>query len=94
MSESPYEVRCHHCDVSFPVGTKTCLHCGERVGGGPFFRIGTDPTESVFEQEPVFGEAEAAEEPDAPRRPFRFGVTMIWLAALVLSAAQRACQGN
>ena len=25
---SVYEVRCLRCDVSFPVETKTCLHCG------------------------------------------------------------------
>ena len=24
---SPYEVRCHRCDVSFPVGTRRCIHC-------------------------------------------------------------------
>ena len=27
-----FEVRCLNCDVSFPVGTKRCLHCGGRVG--------------------------------------------------------------
>ncbi len=25
---SPYEVRCPRCDVSFPVGTRRCIHCG------------------------------------------------------------------
>lgn len=25
---SPYEVRCPRCDVSFPVETKRCVHCG------------------------------------------------------------------
>ena len=29
---SPYEVRCPRCDVSFPVGTRVCLHCGGRTG--------------------------------------------------------------
>ena len=27
-----YEVRCAQCDVSFPVGTKVCIHCGGRTG--------------------------------------------------------------
>jgi hypothetical protein len=27
-----YEVRCTHCEVSFPPGTKQCLHCGGRIG--------------------------------------------------------------
>ena len=29
---SAYEVRCPKCDVSFPVGTRTCVHCGGRTG--------------------------------------------------------------
>lgn len=26
-----YEVRCPRCDVSFPTGTKRCIHCGGRT---------------------------------------------------------------
>ena len=26
-----YEVWCHSCNVTFPTGTKTCLHCGSRT---------------------------------------------------------------
>jgi hypothetical protein len=29
-----YEVRCPRCNVSFPVGTRTCLHCGGRTMRG------------------------------------------------------------
>lgn len=29
---SPYEVYCEHCRVSFPVGTRSCIHCGARIG--------------------------------------------------------------
>ena len=34
--ESPtkvYEVRCSRCDVSFPVETRRCIHCGGPTGG-------------------------------------------------------------
>lgn len=34
--ESPtkvYEVRCSRCDVSFPVETRRCTHCGGPTGG-------------------------------------------------------------
>lgn len=27
-----YEVRCYRCDVAYPVGTKRCIHCGQRTG--------------------------------------------------------------
>ena len=26
-----YEIWCHSCNVTFPTGTKTCLHCGSRT---------------------------------------------------------------
>lgn len=44
-SANVYEVRCHDCDVSFPVGTKRCIHCGGRTGSRPIFeeQIAADP---------------------------------------------------
>lgn len=27
-----YEVRCPRCDVSFPIETRTCIHCGGSTG--------------------------------------------------------------
>lgn len=27
-ASTPYEVRCPRCDVSFPVETRRCIHCG------------------------------------------------------------------
>ena len=27
-----YEVRCASCNVSFPPGTRRCIHCGGRIG--------------------------------------------------------------
>ena len=29
---NPYEVYCTHCNVSFPVGTRVCVHCGQPIG--------------------------------------------------------------
>jgi hypothetical protein len=29
---SEYEVRCPRCNVTFPIGTKVCLHCGGATG--------------------------------------------------------------
>lgn len=28
-----YEVRCPHCETSFPPEARRCLHCGRRLGG-------------------------------------------------------------
>lgn len=30
-SEQTFEVRCERCNVSFPVGTRQCIHCGGRI---------------------------------------------------------------
>ncbi len=44
---SPYEVRCPRCDVSFPVETRTCIHCGGPTAeAGAFFAM-DDPAELV-----------------------------------------------
>jgi len=32
---SEYEVHCPQCNVTFPVGTKRCLHCGAPTGPSP-----------------------------------------------------------
>ena len=32
-SASPYEVRCPRCDVTFPIETKRCIHCGGPTTG-------------------------------------------------------------
>jgi len=36
-SESPYEVRCPRCDVSFPPEARTCMHCGGPTGASGVF---------------------------------------------------------
>jgi hypothetical protein len=42
---SHFEVRCPRCDVSFPVETRTCMHCG-----GP-----TSPEGQAISARPIFG---------------------------------------
>jgi len=31
--QKPFEVYCDQCNVSAPVGTRRCLHCGGRMSG-------------------------------------------------------------
>ncbi|MCR9095860.1 MAG: hypothetical protein NXI30_16690 [bacterium] len=42
---SPYEVRCPRCDVSFPVETRTCIHCGGPTSDQGAFLTMEDPAE-------------------------------------------------
>ncbi len=50
---SPYEVRCPRCDVSFPVETKTCIHCGGPTGEAGGFLEAGDPAEYRIPIEPT-----------------------------------------
>jgi hypothetical protein len=36
--QTPYEVYCYDCKVTFPIGTRTCVHCGRPIGMGPLAR--------------------------------------------------------
>jgi hypothetical protein len=31
--QNPYEIYCDQCNVSAPVGTRRCIHCGGRLSG-------------------------------------------------------------
>jgi hypothetical protein len=56
-----FEVRCDHCEVSYPVGTKRCMYCGGRPGHKPMFarQVGFDP----------LGEIEVLNDPFEPDVP-------------------------
>jgi hypothetical protein len=88
-----YEVRCDHCDVSFPPGTKRCIHCGERIGR-PRLLPGAGESMPSFEGGEPFPEAHDADEAEGQSsgRFLRIGFTLVWLLLAFASAAVRACQ--
>jgi hypothetical protein len=87
---SAYEIRCHHCGVSFPPETKRCIHCGERLGK-PLFASGDVDEIPVIQPGDQLEEAEM--EPTGGRW-LRAGFTIFWLLLAFGSAAIRACQGE
>ena len=81
---TPYEIHCARCRVTFPVGTKRCLHCGGRL------------TRDRMPQNVVFPPAleMPGEFPDeeASRRSSRISpITVLWIVAALGVAIQRAC---
>lgn len=96
----PYEAWCAPCQVSYPPGTKRCLHCG---GGVMPMR----PVESMRSAAPLsirsagdgpappdlVADESAGEGAEASRaaRPFRIGLTTIWIVLAVLGAILRTC---
>jgi len=80
-----FEVYCNRCKVSFPVGTRRCLHCGGRLSrerGAP------EPLEA---QPFLLG---PAEEGEGPRRSPISPVLLLWLAVFVGGTIYRACAGE
>lgn len=96
-----YEVRCPTCNVSFPVGTKRCLHCGTRTaapGEGPLPSLRPDAMEQPdrypeFEPDPL--DNELLEEAEGrSRSPFRLGMSSIWILLALIGSAYRVCSGG
>ena len=79
--KTPYEVYCPNCRVTFPVGTKQCLHCGARVGRSRFQPTLDLPPGS----EDVLGEQEPA------RRSGLSPFTLVWVVLLLAGYLYRAC---
>lgn len=103
---SEYEVHCPRCNVTFPVGTKHCLHCGGRTGPRARADAGWNESSGRFEPAPggregVAGEpilrprpvdAEPEEMEETPRAGvLRAGVTLLWIVLAIGFSILRAC---
>ena len=82
---SPYEVRCPRCSVSFPVGTRSCLHCGGRVGRGAPLR--EEPIGPVLDETGVEEDGELA----VPSAARRIGSISLWVIVALGAALSRLC---
>ena len=58
-----YEVRCPRCDVSFPVGTRKCIHCGNPTVGADRVAILESMLESSTAPPPDDGYSDLTEIP-------------------------------
>ncbi len=80
-AQTPYEVYCFNCRVSFPVGTRRCIHCGGRIGRQRMEAVpGPIPRE--------LGEEEIAPETSIGRR---LGTLSLWMLVAIGAAVYRAC---
>ncbi len=85
----PYEVRCERCRVSFPVGTRRCIHCGERIGRGRPLRAAPPRTAGAPPPPPPI--LDEMEEEVPSRGGFMSPVAILWIALILASAVYRAC---
>ena len=80
---NPYEVYCTRCSVSFPVGTRTCVHCGQPIGR----------TAPVARAQRAPGPLDEGPAEELPTRSLAFSpMTFVWLLAAVATVIYRSCQ--
>jgi len=93
--DAPFEVHCGHCRVTYPVGTRRCVHCGGRTGptsDAPTARLGAPPDDGGDDGG---GDGAFEIEPEPIARPRGFSpLTLVWIALVVGGYAVRACTGH
>jgi len=105
-----YEVWCSRCQVSFPVGTKRCLHCGERTQKERIVPHSVGAPHYSIDGAPVFGEVggepgpladlqedrfSVEEEEETPRRRgLRAAMSLVWMLLLAAGYLWQSCQGR
>jgi ribosomal protein L37E len=89
---SSFEVYCQRCRVSFPVGTRTCIHCGERIGRPRALRPG--PGAATQRRAPA-GSPPDLDELEEEELPTRGGLmspmAILWVVLILGGAIYRAC---
>jgi hypothetical protein len=92
VAPAPFEVHCERCRVTFPVGTRRCIHCGaptSRSARQPGLRLRPPP-----DAEPETGTAEPDPEVELGARRLVSPVTLIWIVLIAAGYLVRACSGQ
>ena len=90
-AEPSFQVYCHSCNVTFPVGTRRCIHCGGATTTQETAARLQALRELPFEFEPADGPPmEEEPEQESPRRGGR-GLALMWLLLAVAASIYRTC---
>jgi len=103
----PFEVRCHRCDVSFPVETRVCMHCGGRIDSSDRSSLlesivevdpdmaGRDPTPIDVMSDPVDPDVDESQEPTSVGRSLLRSLGgFVWVIVLIGFTLVRSCGGE
>jgi len=87
-----YEVVCSRCNVTFPVGTKVCIHCGGGTSAS-HVPVPESPPQGheMGESVPIDVFEEEAEAPAKGSSKLRSLVTLVWILLAVGFSVVRAC---
>jgi len=94
--QNPYEVYCFQCNVSAPVGTRRCVHCGGRLSGPQDPRRSTlagllEPESLAGLLEPESSEAEEDGEELATSIGSAAPKIVLWIVLLIGGFLYRYC---
>jgi len=91
-----FEVYCPNCRVTFPVGTRRCLHCGGRVGPRTSGMELREAQPLAREHFMGLESAEAEEEEGSPAigKARRIGSVVMWIVIALAAAVSRFCTGD
>jgi hypothetical protein len=99
-AQTPYEVYCHHCRVTFPAEARRCVHCGQRLRG-PAAPAGEARSLPELLGQPAdpsrpHGPADAAEEEvdESMQALRRFGVPAVWVLVAISAVLSNMCEGR
>jgi hypothetical protein len=98
-AQTPYEVYCYHCHVTFPPEARRCIHCGGRLGPpGPPRRIddatlGTAPRIPDGRRDHA-GTSEEDIEDASGLLLRRFGGLAVWALLALAAILSNLCQGR
>ncbi len=100
--QTPFEVYCFNCKVTFPIGTRRCVHCGARVasseGTGLALHIARAARAAGGDSSQV--EVPGAEFPGEeveetlPRQPKLSPIARVWIVLALFGALIRICSGG
>jgi hypothetical protein len=83
-ANTPYEVYCQRCRVSFPIGTRSCMHCGQPIGPSTL--------EAALLARRAGPPADEDGLAETPMRALKASpMTLVWVLAGVATIAYRAC---
>ena len=85
--QTPYEVYCYDCRVTFPIGTQSCVHCGRPIGAMP-------PARGVQPIVPGASDRAGRLELPAGLNARRFGGMSLWVLLALAATLSRMCAGS
>ena len=92
--DAPFEVYCGRCRVTFPGGTRRCIHCGGPTG--PSREVAAAVSSRLRRApEPGADAGGLEEDPEELVRPRTFSpLTLLWIALVIGGYAMRSCTGQ